>query len=300
MQASTKPRRRLERDARCRVIVTDRDRMLLFDLFLLKAARREHLQRLHFTSVPRCNQRLRALFDTGHLDRYASPYGPVGPVLYALGAAARDIVRVGIQATCPEFSEHDFRSQCRKAKSGLVMHTLAIADVYVAFKTRLHSDGPVRLLRYLPEAVVRQEFDIRRTEAPESGTSAWRRITVAPDGCFVLIDADNGTTHALLLEADRGDTGSQIVSKLHGYSHFIKSGLAEQLVGTSSVTVAFVTTGPGRAQNLCRLAEEAELDAVAVSTFAEVERLDADAPLWRMPRNTALLGLHDVMCRKGA
>jgi len=299
MKRPADSRRRLQRDRNHRVVLTERDRSLLMDLFLLKAARREHLQGLHFNSVARCNQRLRSLFDGGYIDRYSSPYGETGPIVYSLGRAGREVALECAGSLGVQVSDADFRRQCKKAKSGLIQHTLAVAEVYVAVKRSLGPSSPLRLVRYLPEPMVRQEFDIRLTDTGAGEASAWRQVTVAPDGCFIIEGLGGRASLAVLLEADLGDTGLQIESKLHGYGHFINGGLARQALGTACVTVAFVTTGPARADNLCRLAAKAGFGKGIFCTFDEVARLSGEAAVWRRPREDGMVSLLDIVRGKG-
>lgn len=286
---------RYDRDTTASFKLTDRDITLLFNVFLLKAVRREHLERLHFTSVPRCNQRLRSLFDAGLLDRYNSPNGCVGPIVYSLGKAARLLVRDVCDDNGLVLSDEEFIRQCQRSKSGLLMHTLNISDVYVEFHIAFSSSERLQLQRFLPEFLVRQEFDIRQRDDKQNEISAWRQITVAPDGCFVLVDKMTNATTAALLEVDRGDTGSQITSKLHGYTHFIRSSLAAQVAGTTNIVLLFVTTGNGRAKNICLRAESSADLNIATTTIEKVKRLDEHATVWHVNGNSEPVSLIDVL-----
>jgi hypothetical protein len=298
MKQPTSRQQRYVRDRKARVILTDRDDAILLDTFLLKAVRRDHVERLHFTSLPRCNDRLLALYNAGYLDRYASPYGSTGPILYCLGKAARGRVRAACSERGYGFTDEEFARQCKRSKSGILAHTLAVADAYVAFQRGLTASGPLQLVRFLPEIVVRQEFEIRLTGAGNREAGTFRQVTVAPDGCFVFRDAGAGAVHAAFAEIDRGDAGAQILSKLRGYMHFASS-IGPEVVGTGRIAVLFVTTGPGRADHLRRLAERAGCLSAHFTTFDEMARFGADAAIWRVPGAEGRVGLIDALRMKG-
>ena len=146
-----------------------RDETLLAALFLNRTMTRGQIQALFFTSVPRCNARLRQLFDWGYLSRTYLPTAPFGSqALYCVGKAGVPLVlekmaRAGIRA-----DEADIRAQCRRPALSLLEHTLAIGDVYIAVQKALAAQPQARLEHWLPERFCCHEYEVRRTE----GTTA--------------------------------------------------------------------------------------------------------------------------------
>lgn len=70
-----------------------RDELLLSDLFLHRAMSRGQIQALYFSSIVRCNARLRQLFDYGYVTRYYLPAAPFGAqAIYSIGKAAVPLV----------------------------------------------------------------------------------------------------------------------------------------------------------------------------------------------------------------
>ena len=84
---------RAEKAERGNLVLTKRDEDLLVDLFLHQAMDRGQLQELHFSSVARCNLRLRKLFDHGYLARDFHPMAPYGSQgIYRIGRKAASVI----------------------------------------------------------------------------------------------------------------------------------------------------------------------------------------------------------------
>lgn len=287
-------RNRLTQDRNVRVKLTQRDHEIIFTLFLLKTMKRGHIQAIHFGSVPRCNQRLRALYDARFLDRYDEPAGSTAETIYCLGRKALPLLAALCEQQELHLSTYDLARQAKHPKRGLLSHTLSISDVYVAFSEGLKGSR-LTLTGFLPEIMCRQEFEVRRTGSHDTGESAWRQITVAPDGCLIIKDSSLGLEYALLLEADLGDTGKQMVSKLHGYSQMIKSGLAYEIVGHDRISLLLVTTGRRRARNLVEIARQENMGYVWSTSFPEMLSKGPLAQIWQHSADDGIADLGELI-----
>ena len=90
---------RAQKADRDNLVLTKRDEDLIVDLFLHQAMDRGQLQELHFSSVQRCNMRLRKLFDQGYVARDFHPSSPYGSqAIYRIGPKAAAILSRRLEA----------------------------------------------------------------------------------------------------------------------------------------------------------------------------------------------------------
>ena len=84
---------RAQKTERGKLWLMERDELLLTELFVHQVMSRGQLQELYFGSVPRCNARLRKLFDHGYVTRDFHPMAPYGTQgIYRIGPKAMTIV----------------------------------------------------------------------------------------------------------------------------------------------------------------------------------------------------------------
>lgn len=118
---------------------------------------RGQIQALYFGSTPRCNARLRQLFDYGYVSRYYLPAAPFGAqAIYSIGKAAIPLVARSLDMGITEV-----RKQCRGRTPTFIEHTLEIVNLWIAFRAALAARNDIEIERWLPEIQCRHEYDIR-------------------------------------------------------------------------------------------------------------------------------------------
>lgn len=231
----------------------ERDKELLCDLFLHRAMARGQIQALYFSSLVRCNARLRQLFDHGFVRRYYHPAAPYGAqAVYMVGKSAAAFIAKRL-----EMELRDVQRQISGTKSPtFVEHTLAIIDVRIALMSAVRDNPRVGVERWLAEPLCRHEYDIRAVE----GT--WRKEVFKPDA-FVRLHLSHERRYlSYFLEVDLGHTSArQFVEKVHMHRRYLESGLFQQIYGGTSCAMLVVTTGERRLQNLQSLARSAHPDS---------------------------------------
>lgn len=260
-------------------------------LFLNRTLTRGQLQALFFSSVPRCNARLRQLFDWGFLSRSYLPTAPFGSqALYTVGKAALPLVTAHLAGEGLALDPEDVRTQCRRPALSLLEHTLAIGDVYIAVQRALGAQAAVRLECWLPERLCRHEYEVRRAEGDARGR--WRKEVFQPDGFLRLTCRGVPSGCNAFLEVDRGHTnGRQFAGKVRTHGRYLASGLFAETFGGDEFRTLVITTGPKRADNLRALAEQEGSDLFWFTTFESVARAGWLAPIWRAPSRPALASL---------
>ena len=251
------------------MVLTDRDRELLCDLFLHQAMSREQIQTLYFGSLTRCNTRLRRLFDGGFVRRHFLPWAPYGSqAIYSIGASAVTVVASRLEREPDEVRRHS-----RARKPQFLRHTLEIVEFYLRLRRAGRSCGEVELERWLPEILVRHDYDVR---APGG---RWHREVFRPDAFFRLIRGERYWNY--FVEIDLGNTSSgQWKSKLAHYRRYHESGLFRERFGCSSFTTLVVTSSDRREGHLRALVPDTRRDCVWFSTFERISDLGPLAPVW--------------------
>jgi hypothetical protein len=222
----------------------ERDEQLLCDLYQHRFMTRGQLETLFFTSTVRCNARLRQLFDYGFVKRYYLPAAPYGAqAIYSVGKNAVPIV-----ASCLEADTDEVTRQYRGTRTpSFIEHTLAVVDVWLAFREACAKTVTVEMERWMPEMLCRHEYQIR-----EKGTKHWRKEVFKPDA-FVRLAVD-GHFLNFFIEMDLGHTSSrQFLGKLHTHQRYLESGLFHQLYRDDDFKTLIITTGQRRLKNLASL-----------------------------------------------
>ena len=275
----------------------ERDGLLLTDLYLHGVMARHHLQALYFGSVPRCNARLRQLFDGGFVTRRFLPAAPFGSeAVYALGPAGVPVVAARLTGDGQEVDVATIRKQCRQGLSpALLEHTLAIAEFYIALRQKtagteignqVKVENKIELERWLPELLCRHEYDIRRAATIGSGTAAgdWQREIFKPDGFARLHHLSLGQYRNYFLEIDRGHVSSEkFVGKLRSHRRYLESGLFTEVYGEGGFRTLVVTTSERRLENLLGVVDEAGEDLFWLTTFGAISSEGVLASIWQIP-----------------
>lgn len=274
------PRSRFKPRAETGMRLEERDEQLLSDLLLHRAMSRGQLQTLYFTSLVRCNARLRQLFDHRFVTRYYSPIAPFGAqAIYLIGKAALPIVARRLEMDLPETTR---MARCGHTPT-FIEHTLATVDIYIAFRQGVEERNDVEMERWLPEVQCRHEWEIR----PSAG-GTWRTETFKPDG-FVRLARKGGQYFNFFVETDLGHTSSkQFLGKLMTHQRYLESGLFRETYGGEGFTTLVVTTGERRMHNLRALLEEQGSSLFWLTTFTQLRDHDPLNAIWIAPTRDGL------------
>lgn len=278
------PRSRFKPQAQAGLRLEERDEQLLCDLLLHRAMSREQIQQLHFTSVVRCNARLRQLFDHRFVLRHYPPAAPFGgQAVYTLGKAGVPLVARRLDMDLPEAT--------RLARSNytptFLEHTLALVDVYLAFRRAVAQWADVQIECWLPEVQCRHEWEIRAAAGGK-----WKKETFKPDAFVRLQVSGDAEYRNFFLEADLGHTSSrQFLGKLMTHQRYLESGLFEQTYAGRDFKTLVVTTGQRRLRNLRALVEQNNSHLFWFTTFDAIQHASVTGPIWQTPLEDGLMTL---------
>ena len=265
-----------------RVVLGARDIALLVDVALCRVLRRRQIERLHFSSTPRCNYRLHQLARAGLL---VQTYPPVasqnGEALYLLGRAAVPLVASALREQSWQIETEELMLQCRRGLPMFLAHTLALADCYVGVRNGLRNRPGWRLDRWLPEPWCHDEYQVRaRKDGATAGADPWRKVAFKPDAFFRLSRA-NGSLHAFL-EADMGHASAQrIAYKLRLHQEYQRLGLFRTVYGADDFHTLLVTTNTARVTRLETLAASLSGHRLWLTTFAALAQGGMLGNVWR-------------------
>lgn len=282
-----KARSRFEPKPIAGLVLTPRDSTLLSDLYLHGVMSRGQIQALHFGSVPRCNQRLRQLYDFGFLERHSLPEIPcVAPFgvqfIYSIGKAAIPIVASHLGLDVAEVTQGYRRS----LTPSYLTHTLEIVNVHLAFRQAIANQSRLRIERWLPEGPCRHEYKIKHRD----GTH-WIKEVFKPDA-FVRLALPTGELYSYFIEVDLGHTSArQFLGKLHTHQRYLESGLFRETFGSASFKTLVITNSIGRQKNLLRLLEEQQSQLFWFSTFDAIKQQSVLEAIWHVPLQRSLMTL---------
>lgn len=259
-----------------------RDEQLLLDLLFHSVMSRSQIQELYFGSVPRCNARLRQLFDHGLVTRYFLPAAPFGAqALYSLGKSAVPLLGNLVEKNpALQLELAELRKLYRRGKTPtFIEHTLAVTDLRLAFRAALDGASDLVLERWVPEPLCRHEYQIRA-----GGGGYWRGEVFKPDGFIRLTRPSSGAYYNYFIECDRGHTSSkQFLGKLLTHQRYLESGLFRETFGCDEFKTLIVTTTAARVKNLLRLVETQGSSLFWFATFADIRQSGAVGPIWYVP-----------------
>lgn len=272
--------------------LTPRKVQIVVATFLTRAVRSDQYDPL-FRSVKGRNKCLRQLIDHDYLDR-ASVSSRFAAPLYHIGRAGVPTALAAIAAQGTELSDEEIRQLRRRPVLSQLEHTLRIGDVYGAFLLRDMGNCRVSVTRFLPEQLVRFEYDVR---VPGSG--AWRQRCFAPDGAFVFASEEGSPSVVLFVEVDLATVPiARFAAKYVAFEHVVAGGLAGERTGCAEAAMAVVTVSEARLERLRRLAEEVGCSRVVITTFAKIEQGGLSA-LWTEVGSGRLIALHELLAEIG-
>jgi hypothetical protein len=238
-----------------------RDEELLCGLFLHRAMSREQIQFLYFTSLVRCNARLRQLFDHGFVSRYFLPAAPFGAqAVYMLGRQGVPVVARRLDRELDEI-----KTQRQRADRPIYLeHTLAIVDTRIDFLKALQAQQQLEL--WLSEYQCRHEYDV----SVLGQRKEWR-VVFKPDAFVRLHDLGTGAYYPFFIEVERGHVAlPRFVTKLKVHQQYGDSGLFEERYGTPEFKTLIITTSPRRIAHISALPEVRESGLFLFTTFDQM------------------------------
>ena len=278
------PRSRFQAQKNVGMRLEERDEQILCDLFLHRLMSRGQIEKLYFTSMVRCNARLRLLFDHKFVLRHFPPAAPFGAqAIYSVGKVALPIISRRLEIDLPEVTRYFRRTQTPT----FIEHTLAVVDLWTAFREAAEESETVNLDLWLAEMKCRHEWDIR------TSGGKWHKESFKPDG-FVRLETSSGY-FSFFIEADLGHTSSrQFEGKILTHTRYSESGLFEQTYGCSTFRTLVITTGQRRLKNLCDLATKNQTDLFWFTTFNQLRNEGVLKAIWLVPGQPALRALSSL------
>ena len=225
---------------------TPREARILHWVHKMRFLSREQIQRLEFDSKSEryCRDRLRWLYDTGHLDRrrldLGTGFGANVPVycLDQMGAA-----RVALDQKMDP-SELDWRPRDNDTNPYFMKHTLAINDFWidVVLATR---NSEFELEHWIDGRTLKSKEMRDYVDDPKARS----KIAIIPDGYFCILLPDKRRA-CFALELDRGTVERKSWRrKIRGYIEYEKSGKYNERYGSSSLRVLTVVQAARRAKD---------------------------------------------------
>jgi hypothetical protein len=258
-------RPRFERAKVAGIKLTPRDLQILRAVHRHRLLRSTHLIALLDASPQTTLRRLQLLFHHGYLDRPAAQLDWYAkgsePLVYALGnRGAAVLAAEGVRGSALRWDKS------RNASRQFLRHTLAVAEVMVAFEVACRDTEGVEfipseeILAGAPEATRRLRLPFRwQVEVSEAGKL--HRLGVEPDRVFGLRFAgapEHQSRAYFFLEADRGTmpvvrqglAQTSFRRKLIAYRETWRQGLHRTHLGISNFRVLTVTASEERRQHL--------------------------------------------------
>jgi hypothetical protein len=258
-------RPRFERAKVAGMKLTPRDLLILRAVERHRLLRSTHLVALSDGSPQTTLRRLQLLFHHGYLDRPAAQLDWYSqgsePMVYALSNRGAAVLAAGGKR-----GGALRRDKSRNVSRQFLRHTLAVAEVMVAFEVACRdTEGvqfirPEEILTAAPEATRRLRLPLRwQVEVSEAGKL--HRLGVEPDRVFGLRFAGEPHHRRLayfFLEADRGTMPvtrqgldqTSFRRKLLGYRETWRQGLHRAHFGIPNFRVLTVTTSEERMRHL--------------------------------------------------
>lgn len=257
-------RPRFERAKVAGIKLTPRDLQILRAVQRHRLLRSTHLIALLDGSRQTTLRRLQLLFHHGYLDRPAAQLDWYAhgsePLVYALGNHGAAVLAAGGEGGAPRWDKN------RNVSRQFLRHTLAVAEVMVAFEVACRDTEEVEFIRpeevlaAAPEATRRLRLPFRwQVEVHED--DKLHRLGVEPDRVFGLrfARAPEGRRRAyFFLEADRGTMPvtrqglgqTSFRRKLVGYQETWRQGVHRRHLGIPNFRVLTVTTNEERMRHL--------------------------------------------------
>lgn len=200
------------------MVLTERDIRLIRDIALSHVVCRDQLVKLgYFSSVTRCNTRLRELAAESYIKKLETSFQAQS--LYAIGRKAKSVVGERIAKIIDK----------RSPSPRFVQHALTVTNLRIALLGIFGGDW-----RF--EQQTRVQFTYFGLQE------------IRPDGVLLT------KSLPILIEADLGHVSqSKFTAKLNAYKAFVESGQCERVYKTATFRLLTQTTSQTRASHLRRL-----------------------------------------------
>lgn len=279
------PRSRFQPKVTSGMRLEERDEQILCDLFLHRLMSRSQIERTYFSSLVRCNARLRLLFDHHFVARHYPPYAPFGAqAIYSVGKAALPIVARRLEMELPEVTRFYRRTQTPT----FIEHTLSVVDIWLAFRQATEAHDDICFDLWLAELQCRHEWEIRTS----GGT--WHTEAFKPDAYVRLHRQSDGSYGSFFIESDLGHTSAkQFSGKLLTHQRYLESGLFSQTYGGDWFRTLVITTGQQRLKNLMAVTAQHSSQLFWFTTWKQLGEVSVLDKIWSVPSNEEEIGLVD-------
>jgi len=276
------------------ISITPRKVRIIVAAFLNRVARGENFDAL-FASVKTRNECLRLMFDHGYLNRSFPAASCFGAPVYHVGRAGVPVAVSALSKAGIELSSEDVKALSRRPALTQLDHALRASDVYAACCLCADDSAGVRVDRFLPEHLVRFDYEIRRPD-----TQKWQERRFAPDGAMVVSVGDAGSgLVALFLEIDLGTVDLlRFAKKCQAFTHVSAAGLSVGRTGAEYAALAIVTTSEPRLARLRAVAEKQRCSPVLLTTFGEMERSGLSAT-WARAGSDGRVTIKEFLLEQG-
>lgn len=284
-----------------RMVLTDRDKEILRQVYLFRLMTREQIERLlfadsngkdHLTKTSLCRKRLKFLYHHGYLERMPTPISPgvwAWRPVYRLAPKGAEVVASLLEVSIKElpYWGRGFDKDHRQSDASLLFleHTLAINDFRLAVLSAA-KDGGYRLQEWIDDTQLKSKA-MKDYVQVSSGETRNVKMAVVPDAYFILNLGDR-RAH-FFLELDRGTMSNQRWKmRVRAYKTYIERGKYQERYHTNSLRILTVTTGDSRRDNLRKTTEQAGGSSLFwFTTLGEITPQSVLAwPIWAVAQET--------------
>lgn len=265
------------------MVLTERDREIIRAVHENRFLRRDQIERLYFSTTAAANARLVALYQHRFLDRL---YLPVelgsSQAVYALDREGAALIAREEQL---HLSQVTWRRKHNRVEFFFLEHTVAVAELHVAFEVAIRERDDVALSQWKREAFLTRE----KLADPEDDD---RKLIVAPDA-FLGLSLPHGKAY-FFVEVDLGtETIERFRRKIIAYQEYWRSGRYRERYGHANFRVLTVSEGPDRLAHLIKLA--GDVGARNMFLFALEREVSSRVlgPIWFKPNTLDPTSLTD-------
>ncbi len=272
---------------------TERDSLLLVDLYKHRFLTITQLQRLHFPSMQTAYRRMRLLKSA----RYVSSFtvANIDESIFTVSTAGLQAVgeALGVDREQLKWSE----TKAKPRDYYFMRHFLAINDFRITLKLACEASG-IRLLGFIPDyygektdkgAVTKYIRDVICDVARDR-----QEVSHTPDGVFAL--ERDGKAALFFLEIDRGtevvgDSDKGVLKSIRFYTNYLLDGKYQRYTKDFGVQEfkgfrsLYVTTAPARLSNIRQAVAKLDIPQKAqrfhwITTEHELTTQSIFTPIW--------------------
>lgn len=263
------------------VVITSRDLDIFQDLIRMRVLTLFQIQKLHFPSKNRAQERLRRLFDAHYIDVIPYPRriegGGRAPNLYVLDRRGADVLR----RDRPDF-KFKWHHSYKTLSDDFIRHSVPLNRFMTLMRVAAPRNGFEKVTDWYSESELRRKPDYVEIKLPNEKK---KRTAIIPDGFIVLERA--GNKYPFFVEWDgTTETGKVIQEKVKKYTAYYQGGLYTKRYTFKLFRVLFVCGSNARMETLKKWVETTDIrEAKGAFFFACIDTLSEDnilkAPVWR-------------------